>query len=492
MIEGLTHYWLLCIFAIPAISACVAAIPFKNYALRNKALVILSFLGLASASLFCYDCLHLGDQFEVSLFPMLKNVNFAFKTTKHGLTFLFFVFLLHPISTLYTTSYLESTKAPNRAEFMMFFNIAFMSMFGLLLAENMLVMFIFYELITLSTYPLIIFSRNKESKSAGRYYLYYLVGASTALLFPAILAIYYLTGSLSFVHDGNLLANALQQGHITKLQVNILVMAVFFGCAKAAMFPFHKWLLKAMAAPTPVSAILHAVVVVKGGVFFIAMTLYSIFGKHFLEENLYSFQSHNIITYISVFTIIFASCVAFTHSHIKKRLAYSTIAQLSYVLLTLSLFTAHSFDVAIVQMIAHSFGKITLFFGAGAIYIINHNYDIRKITKLWHKSPSVSLAMLFGCLSIVGLPPAIGFYAKYYMLLNAMQDADLFVMFVIIVGSLLSAGYLMGILYPIFFVSEDDITKQTESDSKISFGIAASIISLCFIMVFLPFVFNII
>ena len=264
--------------------------------------------------------------------------------------------LLWLVTTIYAIGYLEN--APHRSRFFGFFSLCVTATVGLALAGNLFTFVIFYEMLTLSTYPLVSHKGDEKTVRSARVYLGILISASIGLLLPAIIWTYSVAGTGDFTMGGIL------RGHIDGPQVGLLLGLFVFGAAKAAVMPVHRWLPAAMVAPTPVSALLHAVAVVKAGVFTIVKIIVYVFGVDFL----FSEPSSGWLFWAAAFTIIAASVVALRQQNLKRLLAYSTVAQLSYVVMASAILKPLAEVGAAMHMLAHSFGKITLFFAAGSIY----------------------------------------------------------------------------------------------------------------------------
>jgi multicomponent Na+:H+ antiporter subunit D len=229
-----------------------------------------------------------------------------------------------------------------------------------------------------------------------------------------------------------------------------------FGIGKAAMMPMHKWLPAAMVAPTPVSALLHAVAVVKAGVFAITKIIVYIFGIEFL----FAAPSSSWLLYAAAFTIITASVVAMRQTNIKRLLAYSTIAQLSYVIMASAILKPLAEVGAALHMVAHAFGKITLFFAAGAIYVASKKTEIHQLRGIGRRMPWTMAAFTIGALSMIGVPPTAGFVSKWYILAGAFEANNLVAVFTIIASTVLNAAYFLPILYIVWFEREKEGGKE--------------------------------
>ena len=327
-------------------------------------------------------------------------------------------------------------------------------------------MFIFYELLTLSTYPLVTHSGKPEAVRAGRIYLGILLTTSICFLLSGIIATYYVTGSIDFRLSG------VMAGKVPDWLGGILLFLFMYGIGKAALMPIHFWLPAAMVAPTPVSALLHAVAVVKAGVFTVVKVIVYIFGIDYLAALPWT----QVLVYISGGTIIVASLVALRADNLKRRLAYSTISQLSYVVMAAALMTPLAIMGAAIHIAAHAFGKITLFFAAGSIYTAAHKTEVSQLDGIGRRQPWTMVAFAIGAMSMIGLPPTAGFLSKWYMLSGALVVENWFALVVIVLSTLLNAAYFLPIVYRAFFrpVPEAE-TAHPHGEAPLPIVIALSI-----------------
>ena len=281
----------------------------------------------------------------------------------------------------------------------------------------------------------------EEAKRAGRIYLGILMGTSIGLLLFALVWTYLAAGTTEF-RPGGILA-----GRVEGWRLFALLALYAFGTAKAALMPFHRWLPAAMVAPTPVSALLHAVAVVKAGVFTVLKVVVYIFGIDLLTST----DASRWLTWVAAFTIIAASIVALTKDNLKARLAYSTVSQLSYIVLGGALATSAGVLGGGMHIAMHAMGKITLFFCAGAILVGAHKTEISQMDGLGRRMPFTFGAFLLGSLSVIGLPPMGGSWSKWYLLLGTVEAGQLTMMVVLMASSLLSIAYLMPVVARGFF-----------------------------------------
>jgi multicomponent Na+:H+ antiporter subunit D len=320
--------------------------------------------------------------------------------------------------------------------------VAISATIGVAFSANLLTLYLFYEMLSLSTYPLVAHEQNAEARASGRRYLTYILGTSIALVLPAMLTCYMLTGTLDFT-PGGILAGAASPG-----TVSLLLVFFVLGFAKAGVMPLHGWLPAAMVAPTPVSSFLHGVAVVKVGVFAILRVVFDIFGPGLLGE----LNLGMALAYFVSITILAASLVALTQDNLKRRLAYSTVGQLSYIILGAALLSASGMAGGVMHIGMHAFGKITLFFCAGAIYVASKKKYISQMDGLGRRMPVTFGAFFLGALSIIGIPPLGGFISKWHLVVGSVEAELLPILVILLVSSLLNAAYFLPIVYRAFFL----------------------------------------
>ena len=391
-----------------------------------------------------------GKLYEFEVMELLPNVGLAFKVDALGLLFALVSVSLWIPTTIFSMGLLRPLKQHAQTRFFFFFAIAISSAVGVAFSANLLTLFIFYEALSLSTYPLVTHNQDDDAIKGGRKYLTYLLGTSIALALPAMIIVYQQTGNLDFTNDG-----VFASGTSTTLLVVLLVMFLF-GFAKAGLMPFHAWLPGAMVAPAPVSALLHAVAVVKVGVFSIIRVLTGIFGVDLLANTP---SLSTIVCVLAGITLIVASLIALTQDNIKSRLAYSTIGQLSYIILGVGLATKSGVTGAALHIPMHAFGKITLFLCAGAIYQACGAKYISEIHGLGRKFPLTMTAFFIGSLCVIGLPPTGGFVSKWYLLTGSLDSAQQWAFAIFLTSSLLNAAYFLPIVYKAFFAAPTDTTR---------------------------------
>ncbi len=379
-----------------------------------------------------------GYEPSLVLGEAMPGLSFAFRLEPLGALFALVASGLWIVNSFYSIGYMRGNRERNQTRFYVCFAIALFGAMGVAMAENLFTLFVFYEVLTLSTYPLVAHKEDEAAQRGGRIYLMTLLGTSIGLFLLAIAWTFVLAGgNLDFV-QGGLLAN---NPDVTPFVSSVLLILFAFGIGKAALMPFHFWLPNAMVAPTPVSALLHAVAVVKAGVFTVLKVAVYIFGEDLLKAT----PSREFILAVACFTIIVASLIAMTKDNLKARLAYSTIAQLSYVTVGAMLANTAGFMGGAMQIAAHASGKITLFMCAGAIYVATGMSNISQMRGLGRRMPLVFIAFFIGSLSIIGMPPLAGDWMKYELLQGASLAGVYYVPVVLTVSALLNAIYLLPI-----------------------------------------------
>ncbi|MBL1431314.1 MAG: monovalent cation/H+ antiporter subunit D family protein [Robiginitomaculum sp.] len=349
------------------------------------------------------------------------------------------------LNTIYGIGYMRGTKAKDQTRFFAFFAVAIAATMGVAASGNMLTLFIFYEILTLSTFPLVTHNGDEKARRGGRIYLGILMATSIGLLLPAVIITQVFAGSTDFVAGG------LFGGNLSDVLIGVLLVLYTFGIAKAALIPVHMWLPNAMVAPTPVSAFLHAVAVVKAGVFTMVKIVIYLFGIDVVRESAVS----NWLAILAAIAIVVGSIIAMTKDNLKARLAWSTIGQLSYVTLGVMIATPLAILGAALQIVMHAFGKITLFMCAGAIYSANKTVNISKMGGMAKTMPWVFVAFFVGSLSIIGLPPFAGIWPKLLLFMGMTEPGDRWLVIALILSSLLNIVYLLPVSVNAFLKKPD-------------------------------------
>jgi len=396
-----------------------------------------------------------------SLFTILPGIEIGFRVDAFGLLFAMGASLLWIATSFYSIGYMRSTNEHSQTRYFACFAVSLSATIGVAFSANLFTMFLFYEILTIITYPLVAHKGTPEAKAGGRKYAIYLLGAAKAFLVAAIILTYNLTGTLEFSKDG--IFPAIVQSVNPELLYIIFVL-FFFGFAKSAVMPFHSWLPAAMVAPTPVSALLHAVAVVKTGVFTVLRIIFFVFGADLMMD---IGVDVFVITFAS-FTIITASLLALTRDNLKARLAFSTISQLSYIILGAALLTPSAMVGGIIHITNHAFSKITLFFCAGSIYVSSYKTKVSQLNGIGKKMPWTMAAFAIATLSMIGIPPVSGFITKWYLVIGSLERHNLVVLIVLLVSSFLNAAYFVPILYRAFFKEENPNSENLDlSEHKV-------------------------
>ena len=297
----------------------------------------------------------------VALFELLPGLEIALRVEPLGMLFALIASSLWIVNSLYSIGYMRGNQEERQTRFYICFALSLAATMGIAFSANLFTLFLFYEVLTLVTYPLVTHHGTEKARQGGRVYLGLLLGTSTVFLLPALIFIWYLAGTTDFTPGGVL------QGRLGHNELAALLALTVYGIGKAALMPFHRWLPAAMVAPTPVSALLHAVAVVKAGVFSVVKVIVYIFGVDNLAAAGLGGAADWLVA-VAGFTILAASVVALNADNLKRRLAYSTVSQLAYVIMAAALLAPLSLIGAVLHIAAHAFGKITLFFAAGSIY----------------------------------------------------------------------------------------------------------------------------
>ena len=377
-----------------------------------------------------------GERPAAVLTAIIPEIPIAFEVEPLGMMFALVASFLWIVTTIYSIGYMRGHGESNQTRFYACFAIAIASAIGVAFAANLLTLFVFYEALTLSTYPLVTHSGTDEARRAGRVYLGVLLGTSIAFQLFAILWVWVLTGDTGF-RPGGLLA-----GHAGPAATAGLLALFVFGIGKAAVMPFHRWLPAAMVAPTPVSALLHAVAVVKAGVFAVLKVVVYVFGPEHLAA---AGGGADWLLAFAALTVIAGSLIAMRRDNLKARLAYSTVSQLSYIVMGALLASAWGIVGAGLHIVMHAFAKITLFFCAGAILVAHHRTEVSELDGIGRAMPLTMGAFLVASLSIVGLPLLGGMWSKWYLALGTIEAGQYALLAVLMLSSLLSVAYLLPI-----------------------------------------------
>ncbi len=406
---------------------------------------------------------------------VMPGLDIAFAIEPLGLIFALIASGLWIVTHIYGVGYMRGNGEKGHARFFAAFSLAIASTMGLAFAANMFTLFLFYELLTLSTFSLVAHKGTQEALSGAKTYLGILMGTSIGLFLVAVVWTWVAAGTLDFTPGGIL------SGHLPASLVPVLLALYAFGIGKAALMPFHRWLPAAMVAPTPVSALLHAVAVVKAGVFTMLKVGIYIFGTGFLAET----GASTWLMWLAAWTIIAASVIAMRQDNLKRRLAYSTVSQLAYITLGMALATSMGVLGGGLHIATHAVGKITLFMAAGSIYVATHRTEISQFDGLGRALPVSFGAFLIGALSIIGLPPLAGAWSKWLLILAAADTGQWIIIGVLMLSSLLNIAYLLSIVARAFFLPPAEDTPQAWSEAgPLVWGPPAFTALLCVVLFF--------
>ncbi len=396
---------------------------------------------------------------------LLPGLKISFHIEPLGMLFALIASFLWIITTVYSIGYMRGHNEENQTRFYACFAIAISSVMGITFAGNLFTLFIFYEVLTLSTYPLVTHAGTNKAQRGGRTYLGILLSTSILFFLLAIVSTWFVAGTVDFKPGG-----VFDPG-VNKLVAGSILVLFVFGIGKAAIMPFHRWLPAAMVAPTPVSALLHAVAVVKAGVFTVLKVCVYIFGIDLLAL----LPSTQFLLYLAAASILLASLVAMRQDNLKARLAYSTVSQLGYVTMGALLATSAGVLGSSMHIAMHAFGKITLFFCAGAILVAAHKSEISEMRGLGRQMPITMAAFLIASLSIVGAPPTGGTWSKWFLLVGTMETGQWALMVVLMVSSLLNIAYLLPLPLRAFFPG----AEASSADVGMKEAPLPSLIAIC-------------
>ena len=447
------------------IIAVIGILAFSKKPNLREAISLIAGVTLLVINLKLYSSFNHGEALSRQWLEILPGLNLSFRVDALGLLFGLVASLLWPVTTLYAIGYMRGHNEDHQTRFYACFAIAIAAVMAIAYAENLFTLFIFYEVLSLCTYPLVTHAGTEKAKKGGRVYLGILMGTSIAFFLPATIITWLVAGTLDF-----------QQGGIFPEQtpialLSLLLVLFVFGVAKAAVMPFHRWLPAAMVAPTPVSALLHAVAVVKAGVFSLIKILVFIFGLDTLQQ----IPVSDYLLYLAGAGVVLASLIAMRQDNLKARLAYSTISQLGYNTVGVLLAVESGVMGSAMHIATHALGKITLFFCAGAILVASHKSEISSMVGLGRSMPITMTAFFIASLSIIGLPPTAGTWSKWWLLTATLETDHLILMGVLILSSLLNIAYLLPIPLRAFFPGKQAVSGPV----AIHEAPPAALIALC-------------
>ncbi len=422
----------LTVVLIPFIGAALIGLAARSWKTQQliswttSALFLLAVLGQLGAVLA-------GETPRQLVWEILPGLPIAFSIEPLGMIFALLASSLWIVATPYAIGYMVNGGYTSLARFFACYAIALGAAAGIAFADNLLTMFIFYEILSVSTYPLVAHTGTAKARQGARTYLGILLLTSICFWLPAMIWTFIATGTLEFAQGGIL------AGHLGPTQAGLLLLLFMFGTGKAALMPFHRWLPSAMVAPTPVSALLHAVAVVKAGVFVALKLALYVFGLDFLAE----IPLTDFVLYVATFTMIAASLIAIHQDNLKARLAYSTVSQLAYIVVGALLATQVAAIGGGMHMVMHGYGKITLFFCAGAIYLASHKTLVSELDGIGRRMPFTMAAFLLGALCVIGIPPMGGLWSKWHLVTGAFEAGHAVVLAAFLLSTLLNIAYLL-------------------------------------------------
>lgn len=378
--------------------------------------------------------------YSIEILKIYEGLSIKLLVDPLGLLFALGASFLWILTTFYSVGYMRGTHAIRQTRYFVAFALSLTATMGVAFSGNLLTLFLFYELMSLITYPLVAHKEDEESLEGARKYVIYLLGTAKLFLIPAMAITYYVAGTLDYAPRG-IFTQEMLTNHRLALQIALVLF--LYGYNKCAIMPLHSWLPSAMVAPTPVSALLHAVAVVKTGAFSNVRVLLNIFGK----EGIVALGLQDFILFITAFTILTGSAIALTRQNFKARLAFSTVSQLSYIVFGTALFHPLSVIGGILHITAHAFSKITLFFSAGSVYVSTHYTEIPQLDGLAKKMPLTFTAFFLASLSMVGIPGFIGFWSKFYLISGSLKAGFFIGALVFLASSFLNAAYFFPIVF---------------------------------------------
>ncbi|MDH3360363.1 MAG: monovalent cation/H+ antiporter subunit D family protein [Desulfobulbaceae bacterium] len=385
-----------------------------------------------------------GHKLLFPIFHILPGLSVTLRADAFSMIFALVASFLWMLAVIYSAGYMRGLDEHAQTRFNACFALSLFGAIGVAFSDNLFTMYLFYEIVSICTYPLVAHHQDDEGYGGARRYIIYLTTTAKGLVLPAMILIYVLTGTLDFANN---ISTGIFPAGVNSVVVTILYICCIFGFAKNGIMPVHHWLPGAMVAPTPVSALLHAVAVVKVGVFSTTRVMLYVFGVDLMGKLNLGIPT----AYFVSFTIIMASVIALSKDNLKARLAYSTVSQLSYIILGVALLTPSGIEGGLVHIANHAFSKITLFFCAGAIYVVAHKKNISEMSGLGRAMPWTFAAFGIASLSMIGAPPAAGFVTKWLLLMGSMEAHQIGILLVLIASTCLNVAYFAPVTYKAFF-----------------------------------------
>ncbi len=385
-----------------------------------------------------------GEVIRTPVVEILPGLSLVFRVDGFSLVFACISSFLWILTSFYSIGYMRSLKEHAQTRFYTCFALTLSAALGVAMAGSLFTLYLFYELVSIFTYPLVMHHEDGEARQGANTYLVYLMGTGKLFFLAALVLTYVLAGDLDFGPRAILPADA-----DPALLTGLFILFVA-GIAKSGLVPLHSWLPSAMVAPTPVSALLHAVAVVKVGVFCIVRVIYNVYGPELM-------QHLGLVMPTAFFmsaTILVASMIALTHDNLKARLAYSTVSQLAYITLGFALVSVSSMTGGMIHIAGHAFSKITLFYCAGAIFVASGRKNISELSGIGRSMPVTMTAFAIGALSMIGVPGTAGFVSKWFLGLGCLDNNSMLLLVFLLTSSLLNAGYFLPIIYRAFFMPQ--------------------------------------
>lgn len=451
-IQAVSSIKLLIALLIPLVGAIGVMIKGKQENIREAISSVSSVLLLITVASMIPAVLS-GKTLIFPMFNILPGVTITLQADAMSMIFALVASSLWTIAVFYSMGYMRSLKEHAQTRFNACFALSIFGAIGVAFSANLFTMYLFYEVVSICTYPLVAHHQDKEGYNGARKYIVYLTTTAKAFLLPAMILIYVLTGSLDFAPN---ISSGIFPPEVSKPLVIMLYIFCLFGFAKNGIMPFHHWLPGAMVAPTPVSALLHAVAVVKVGVFCTTRVMLYVFGV----DTMHALNLGIPTAYFVGFTIIVASIIALSKDNLKARLAYSTVSQLSYIILGVALLTPTAIEGGLIHIVNHAFAKITLFFCAGAIYVTAHKKYISELDGLGRVMPWTFGAFAISSLSMIGAPPVAGFITKWNLLIGSVEAHQIGILLILIASTVLNAAYFAPITYRAFFGKRPESSKN--------------------------------
>ena len=397
-----------------------------------------------------------GETYVFSAGGFVAGIEFVLRADPLGILFAALASLLWIVTSLYSIGYMRGLDEHSQTRYFASFAASLSATMGIAFAGNLVTIFVFYELLSVATYPLVAHDGTDEARSAGRKYLAYTMFGGGVLVLAGTVLVFVLAGTVTFTPGGIEGLAEVANSNESAVQLAYLLLAVGFG-VKAGLMPLHQWLPTAMVAPTPVSGLLHAVAVVKSGAFGVARVTLDVFGP----EVAYRIGMGVAISSLAAFTLLAASFIALRKDHLKQRLAYSTVSQLSYIVLGLGIFGPYGLIGALLHIPAHAFMKLTLFFCAGAAHVETHTDHISEMAGIGKRMPVVFGAFALAAAGMAGIPLFAGFVSKYYMLIGAVEMGSFapvgyYLAGALVVSGVLNIAYFWPVVYTAFFEAEAD------------------------------------